>query len=111
MKALTADIALGWPINGITDRHVVRGNCFCDRARRAAGAEKPTGNLLPRADFGKRAVTAGVQIDLQRFLIGIGFRVRHSGAAVCAGAGASASIKRELRSLKSGGTMFCFEHL
>ena len=68
-QPLAADITLGVAVNGVADRHVVGGDGLGDGARRAAHAEKPARHLLARADFGKGAVLAGIQIDLQRLLM------------------------------------------
>ena len=63
-----ADVAISGPVNRVAECHVIGGHRFRDRARSAANVEIPARHLLPGPDFGKGAVTLGVEIDLQRFL-------------------------------------------
>lgn len=80
LQPLAADVAIGGAVNRVADRHVVSGNGFGHGARRTADAEKAACDFLARADFGERAVFAGVQVDLQRFLV----RVQFAGGHDCA---------------------------
>ena len=64
-----ADIALGVPVNGVADRHVISRDGFGNGARRAANAKKPARHFLAGANLGEGSVFIGVQVDLKGFLM------------------------------------------
>ena len=70
-QPLPADIAIALAVDGVADGHVVGRHALGDRARRPADAEEPADHFLPGADFGKRAIAACIEIDGQRFALGI----------------------------------------
>ena len=80
LESLAADIPFGGAIDGVAHRHVVGRDGFGYRARRAARAKEEAGHLLSRADFGKRAVLAGVKVYLSRLLMCAEFLFVHVSA-------------------------------
>jgi hypothetical protein len=68
---LPADMVLGWTINTFCESNVGGRHSFRDCAGRAAHLEKPSGNFLPRSNFGKGAVLRVVEIDLESLVVGI----------------------------------------
>ena len=77
LQTLAADIAIRRTVNRVAHRHVVGGNGFGHRARRAADPEEPARHFLPGADFGKGAVLGPVEVDLKRLLVGVKFLFVH----------------------------------
>ena len=67
-QANATDVAIGRPVNRVAECHVIGGHRFRNRARSAANVKKAARHLLPGPDFGKRAVTLGIEIDLERLL-------------------------------------------
>ena len=78
-QPLPADVAVALAVDGVADRHVVGRHALGDRAGGAADAEEPAHHFLPGADLGERAVAAQVEIDGQRFALGVRTLVRHNG--------------------------------
>jgi len=68
LEALAAHVTCTAAVDRVAHLHVVRGDALGDRARRAAGAEKPPHDFLPCADLGEGAVETRVEVDLERFL-------------------------------------------
>ena len=58
-------------VDGVAHRHVVGRHALGDRAGGAADAEEPAHHFLARADLGKRAVAARIEIDPERLGMGI----------------------------------------
>ena len=73
-----AHIPVGWPVDRVTDRHVVGRDRLGNRSCGAAHTEKPAGHFLPGPDLGKNAVALCVEIDLQRLLICVQCFIRHN---------------------------------
>ncbi len=71
LQALARDVALGVPIDGVTDGHVVSGDALGDGARRAAHAKEPAHHFLTGADLGERSVAPRVQVDGERLAVRI----------------------------------------
>ena len=67
-QTLAADIAIGRPVNGVADSHVVSGDCLGHRAGRAAGPEKPPRDLLPGSDLRKSAIALRILVNALRLL-------------------------------------------
>jgi hypothetical protein len=65
-----ADIPVGRAVDGVADRHVVGRHGFGDGSGGSAHAEEPPRDFLPGADFGEDAVFRGVEVDLERLLLG-----------------------------------------
>ncbi len=71
LEALAADVAVAMAVDGVADDHVVGGNALCDGPGSAADAEEPPGDLLARADLGKRAILGGIEVDAEGLLVGV----------------------------------------
>ena len=69
-KPFARDIARCFPINGITERHIIGGDGFGDRAGRANRLEKYPGHFLAGANFSEGAVDACVEIYRKGLTIG-----------------------------------------
>ena len=69
LEAFLADVVIGWAVQRIAHRHVVRRDRLRDGACRAADVEEPAGDLLAGADFCKRAVPRGIEIDPERLVV------------------------------------------
>src|SRR6188472_18153 len=67
-EANATDVTVGRAVNRVAECHVIGGHRFRNRARSAADIKKTARHLLPRPDFGKGAVTLGIEIDLERLL-------------------------------------------
>jgi hypothetical protein len=76
-EAPAAHIVVGASINFVADGGVVGRNRFGDGRRRFADAEKPADHFLPAPDFGERAKSAAVKIDLERLFGCAGFGAFH----------------------------------
>src|SRR4051794_4978441 len=61
-----ADISVGRSVNGIAKCHVVCRHRLGDCAGGSANLEKAAGDFLTGADLGKRTVSFGVEVDLER---------------------------------------------
>ena len=77
LQAHARNVALGVPVDGVADRHVVGRDALGDGAGRAADAEEPAHDLLAGADLRKGAVEARVEVDLERLVVGIGRGALH----------------------------------
>src|SRR5277367_1190751 len=80
LQAFPAHITLCWPIERITDRHVIGRDRLRHRSCRAADQEEPSCDLLAAANLGERSIGRGVEIYRQRFLTRSRFALIHDRA-------------------------------
>src|SRR5206468_3763991 len=71
LQPIARNVAVDVTVDGVAHLHVISRDAFRDRPGGAADPEKPANYFLPRADLGKRAVPARIDIDLQRLGMGI----------------------------------------
>src|ERR1700736_819408 len=60
------DVAVGWSVDCVAERHVIGGHGLGDGARGSAHLEKTAGHFLPGTNLGKSAVLFCVEVDLER---------------------------------------------
>ena len=96
LQPLPADVTFARTINRVAHGHVVGRNRFGDGAGRAADAEKPARDLLPRADLGEGAVFRRVQIDLERLLVRARYFALHTDSIIQE-PGIHTSLKKNVR--------------
>src|SRR4030095_215780 len=65
-----ANVAVGGSVNGVAERHVIRGHGLGDCAGRTANAKESARYLLSRANFSEGAILRRIQIDVESLLIG-----------------------------------------
>src|SRR5262245_8195190 len=65
----TANVAVGWSVNGVAESHVIGRHGLGDCAGCAAHAKKPARYLLSRTNFCEGAILRCIQIDMESFLV------------------------------------------
>ena len=68
-EANAADIAVGRPIDRVTEGHIIGRHCLRDRPGSASNMKETPGHFLSRSDLGKGAVTLRIEINLERFFV------------------------------------------
>ena len=76
LQPFARDVALGVPVDGVADPHVVGRHALGDGPRGPARLEEMPDDLLPRPDLGEGAVGGTVQVDGQSLALGGGAHVR-----------------------------------
>ena len=71
LEPVARNVSVNVPVDGVAYFHVVSRHALCDRPRSAADPEKPAHHFLSRADLGKGAVPARIEINPER----LGMRV------------------------------------
>ena len=86
LESRARNVAVGFAVDRVTDRHVVGGHALRDGARSTAHLEKPAHDFLPGADFGKTVVhghTISPEADIAPNRIGIDTGAYYSGHLTC----------------------------
>ena len=65
------NVAIAATVDGVTDGHVIGGDAFGDGAGGATDAKEPANDFLTGSDFGKGAIPARVQVDLESLVVGV----------------------------------------
>src|SRR5438093_13540956 len=73
LQPVARNVAVSVPVDGVAHFHVVSRHALGDCARSTADSEKPAHHFLSRADLGKGAVPARIEIDLERLGMGIDY--------------------------------------
>jgi len=71
LEPVARNVSVNVPVDGVAYFHVVSRHALGDRPRSAADPEKPAHHFLARADLGKGAVPARIEINPER----LGMRV------------------------------------
>src|SRR4029077_10711649 len=71
LQTVARNVAVSVPVDGIAHLHVVSRHALRDCSSSAADSEKPAHHFLPGADLGKSTVPARIEIDPERFGMGI----------------------------------------
>src|SRR5947208_4536934 len=71
LEPVARNVSVNVPVDGVAYFHVVSRHALGDGSRGAADPEKPAHHFLARADLGKGAVPARIEIDPERFRMGI----------------------------------------
>ena len=71
LQPVARNVAVSVPVDGVAHFHVVSRHALRDCPRGAADPEKPAHYLLARANLCKSAVPTRIEINLERFGMGI----------------------------------------